>query len=200
MWIHSTRKIAALGDVFEVEASRRQSVPMNENTDIHRLQGNAFSPVNVYQSVLGSLNYICSATRPDICTAVNLLARYGQSPKMGHFRLARKCVRYLCQSLQWQLCFRRPTHLPPFKLVVYTDAYFERRSPDGKSTHGYVIYLNSHLLKYETKKLRRVTRSTCDAETLGLLEAVRATKGLLLILEECGVPVPDVQFYHDLTS
>ena len=60
-----------------------------------------------------------------------------------------------------------------------------------------MIFLNTHLIKYKTKKLKRVTLSTCSAETLALLASIRATKGLLLLLEEAGVIINKIQFYCD---
>ena len=57
--------------------------------------------------------------------------------------------------------------------------------------------VNTHLIKWKTKSHKHIVRSTCIAELLGLLEAVRAVKGLLLIYEEVKFDIKSITFYCD---
>ena len=49
----------------------------------------------LYQSVIGTVNYITCCTRPDIAFAVNLLARRLQSPTHADLRRAKRILVYL---------------------------------------------------------------------------------------------------------
>ena len=189
-------KIRQLSDVLEVTNGHQcQKLPMNENVDMDNTQSKEFHPVHFYQSVIGSLNFIANSSRPDISTAVNWLSRYQKNPRVSHFRLARKCTRYLCQTQDFVMYY--PTEdTSGVYITVWTDSNFVR-TKDGKSTYGYIIKLNSHLVAYKTKKIHRVTRSTCVAEIFGLLEATRATNGIINTLTELKVPISGVQFWCD---
>ncbi|XP_074283854.1 secreted RxLR effector protein 161-like [Silene latifolia] len=46
-----------------------------------------------YASVVGSLNYVQTCTRPDISFAVGMLGRYQSNPGMDHWKAAKKVLR-----------------------------------------------------------------------------------------------------------
>ena len=48
-----------------------------------------------YASVVGSLMYAQTCTRPDISFAVGMLGRYQSNPGMDHWKAAKKVLRYL---------------------------------------------------------------------------------------------------------
>jgi len=48
-----------------------------------------------YQSLVGSLNWLAHATRPDLSTVVSLLAQHQSSPFIGHLDAAFYVVNYL---------------------------------------------------------------------------------------------------------
>ena len=47
-----------------------------------------------YQRLVGKLMYLSCGTRPDIVFVVGQLSRHNTNPKKGHFRAAKKVVRY----------------------------------------------------------------------------------------------------------
>jgi len=51
-----------------------------------------------YQSIVGSLNWLAHTTRPDISTAVSLLAQHQSQPSPGHLDAALYVVRYLAST------------------------------------------------------------------------------------------------------
>jgi len=51
-----------------------------------------------YQSLIGSLNWLSTTTRPDISTAVSLLAQHQSTPSSGHMDAALHVVRYLANT------------------------------------------------------------------------------------------------------
>ena len=190
------KKILSLAATIEVDQSEtRQTLPMNENADLN-VKAKPFHPVTLFQSLLGSLNYITGNTRPDCAVAVNLLSRFQASPTIAHYRLAKKIAKYLFQTADLGIKFDRQDAGTANRLKIYTDSNFVRTG-DGHSTAGYCIFFNNHLLKYKSKKIKRATNSTCLAETLALLLACTDAKGILLIFEELGVPIQEVRFLCD---
>lgn len=51
-----------------------------------------------YQSLVGSFNWLGHTTRPDISTAVSLLAQHQSHPSPGHMELARYVAQYLVHT------------------------------------------------------------------------------------------------------
>ena len=49
---------------------------------------------NTYASLIGSLQYLATATRPDIAYAVNRLASYTANPTLTHYSAAKRVLRY----------------------------------------------------------------------------------------------------------
>ena len=73
------------------------------------------------------------------------------------------------------------------KLVVYCDASYANLKGDA-SQSGYVIFLvdgsgNANVLKWQSKKISRVVKSTLAAETLALLDAAETGYYLKRLIE-----------------
>ena len=60
-----------------------------------------------------------------------------------------------------------------------------------------MTYFNGNVIRYKTKKFQRVLRSTSAAETIGLLQASRDVKGILLLLQELQLPATNICFRAD---
>ena len=50
---------------------------------------------NLYQHIIGSLNWLAISTQPDISTITNLLAKYMSNPSVGHIHAAKHVIKYL---------------------------------------------------------------------------------------------------------
>ena len=48
-----------------------------------------------YRSIIGSLTYLTSATRPDIACSVNYLVQFLEKPQVRHWNLLKRVLRYL---------------------------------------------------------------------------------------------------------
>lgn len=57
-----------------------------------------------YREVLGCLLYLVTRTRPDIATAVYLLAKYQSDPSPQHFKMRKYVLQYLTKTVQYGLC------------------------------------------------------------------------------------------------
>jgi hypothetical protein len=69
-----------------------------------------------YQSLVGSLNWLARTTRPDLSTAVSLLAQHQSMPSPGHYEAALYVSKYLATTRNLGIYFSstRPNQLESF--------------------------------------------------------------------------------------
>ncbi|XP_042039573.1 secreted RxLR effector protein 161-like [Salvia splendens] len=91
-----------------------------------------------YASVVGSLNYVQTCTRPDITFAVGMLGRYQSNPGMDHWKAAKKVLRYLQGTKEHMLTYRRSDHL---EVIRYSDSDYAGCVDSRKSMFGYLFLL-----------------------------------------------------------
>ena len=188
-------KIEQLAQVFEISSSNSQTTPMVANIDLFETSSKLFTPVRLFQRLMGSLNWIAQWVRPDIQTAVHKLSQFQQCPRVSHFRLAKKIVRYLLNTKKFGLQFTK-LDVKNLDITVYVDSGFNRIG-DCKSTYGYCIYLGPNLYKSQTKRFKTVLTSTALAETHAFLAAIRELQSLTNILTELRIKINSVIFFCD---
>ena len=91
-----------------------------------------------YASIVGSLMYAQTCTRPDISFAVGMLGRYQSNPVLDHWKAVKKVLRYLQKTKNHMLTYKRPVHL---EVIGYIDSDFADCIDTRKSTFGYVYFL-----------------------------------------------------------
>ena len=91
-----------------------------------------------YASVVGSLMYLQTCTRPDISFAVGMLGRYQSNPGIDHWKAAKKVMRYLQGTKDYMLTFRRSDQL---EVIGYLYSDFAGCVDSRKSTFGYLFLL-----------------------------------------------------------
>ncbi|KAK2975526.1 hypothetical protein RJ640_000976 [Escallonia rubra] len=64
-----------------------------------------------YASAVGSLKYAQVCTRPDIVYVVGMLRRYQINPGMGHWKAAKKVMRYLQDTKDFMFTYRKSDNL-----------------------------------------------------------------------------------------
>ncbi|KAL0553746.1 hypothetical protein IC582_007650 [Cucumis melo] len=86
-----------------------------------------------YASIVGSLLYAQTCTRPDISFVVGMLGRYQSNPGMDHWKAAKKVLRYLQGTKDYMLTYKRSDHL---EVIEYSDSNFTDCVDIRKSTFG----------------------------------------------------------------
>ena len=193
--LHCKKKILELANVFEIDAHPTSTpTPMRSSADIFDTSSAFFKPVRLYQSLIGSLNWIGSHCRPDILTAINKLGMFQANPRVAHFRMAKRVLSYLVQTQNYGIKLEKIT--APIQITAYVDSNLERKN-DGLSTYGFVIFINGYLLKAKSKRFVRPTTVTCLAETWALLEVIPEINHTLKLLEELKQDVKSVKVFCD---
>ena len=89
---------------------------------------------SLYQSVVGSLMYLVTCTRPDIAYAVGMLARFSSKPNRSHWVAAERVLRYLKVTMNIELFYSGGSGI-----LGYSDADRAGDVDDRKSTSSYMF-------------------------------------------------------------
>lgn len=129
-----------------------------------------------YRELVGALNYLATATRPDISFAVSYLGQFNN-----------------CHGLSYgEGC-------GPVRGFV--DADWGSNVEDRRSFSGYVFLMNGLPISWNAKKQRTVALSTTEAEYMALSEAAKECVYLRRLLREIGVKeLTDISLFCDNNS
>lgn len=82
-----------------------------------------------YRSLIGSLMYLATSTRPDIIHAVSLLSQFNEDPGPCHWKAAKRVLRYLKGTKDLKLIFKKEEK----KLEGYAGANWGNDADDRRS-------------------------------------------------------------------
>ncbi|XP_047256177.1 secreted RxLR effector protein 161-like [Capsicum annuum] len=99
--------------------------------------------------MVGSLMYAQICTRPDISFAVGMLGRYQSNPGMDHWKAAKKVLRYLQETKDHMLTYRRSDNLDA---IGYLDSNYADCVDTRKSTFGYLFLLGGGSISWKSAK------------------------------------------------
>ena len=126
-----------------------------------------------YWEVISSLTHCMQGTRPDIAFAVSLLSRALVNPSKTHVQHVKHILRYLRGTTKHGITYKSNAK-EQFDLHAYTDADFAKGAlPDSKSTLGYVFFLASGPISWQSKRQSMVAISTTEAEYIGQANTVK---------------------------
>ena len=139
------------------------------------------------KSKIGQLAWVAGQTRPDISYDVcQLSVKDGASSDQMNVKKINKIIKRLKHN-NVHINFPK-MNLSKTKLICFTDASFGNL-PDGASQGGYIVFLVAENgkcapLTWQSRKLRRVVKSTLSAETMALMEGVECSILLRAIFRE----------------
>jgi len=145
---------------------------------------------NDYASLLGSLQYLAIATRPDIAYAVNRLAAYTANPSLQHYTAAKRLLRYVKGTKNYGITYQKDAtrHVGPSDSNIFygfSDAAFAN-ADDRRSVSGYVFLANGGAITWGSKKQTAIALSSTEAEYVALSEASREAMWLRYLYGELG--------------
>ncbi|KAM1705942.1 hypothetical protein ACFX2K_028155 [Malus domestica] len=121
-----------------------------------------------YASAVGSLMYAQVCTRPDIGFAVGMLGRYQSNPGLGHWKAAKKVMRYLQGTKEYRLTYKHSNFL---EVVGYSDSDFISCVDSRMSTSGYIYLFARGAVSWRNAKKTLVASSTIEVEYIVVFEA-----------------------------
>jgi hypothetical protein len=130
-----------------------------------------------YRNIVGSLIYISTLARPDICYATNKTAQYMSDPGEAHWKALIQILVYLRTFPDFVIRYSSVCDQPNI-LIAYTDADLGGCYDTGKSTGGYCHVLNEGLIAWGSKRQTIVATSTAEAEYMCLSRCTAVTLSL----------------------
>jgi hypothetical protein len=121
--------------------SRPVATPMAMKLHKRKPTEEACNPT-IYQSMIGSLMYAMTATRPDIAYGIGVLSRYNHDLSNEHMVALNRVFQYLDSMIYWRLRFGGALGGAldgEGALISYVDLGYAGCPDDYKSTSGLVI-------------------------------------------------------------
>ena len=119
-----------------------------------------FGNVKLYRRMVGKLNYL-TITRPYICFDVDQVSQHMQAPKVHHWNMVERTMRYLREATGqgvWMGCNKST------QTVGYYDEDWTGDRVDIRSTTGYYTFIGGNLVTWKSKKQKVISCSSAEAE------------------------------------
>lgn len=142
-----------------------------------------------YRSIIGSLQYLSVATRPDITQAVSKLSRYLQNPGIKMWKAALRVLQYLKGTIHYGITYTKQgkQSIVPYVdngMKPMCDADLAGDIDTRRSTTGYVVLMSGGAISWGSKLQTVVAHSTTEAEYLAVDYLVREVIWLKRLLGE----------------
>jgi len=122
---------------FGMTDAKSVRLPIGVGAQLERTRGPLTGEdPTLYQELVGCLNYLATATRPDIAFANEWLSRFVSAPMVAHLAAAKVVLRYLAGTKAKGLLYQQDG-----ALVGYSDADFAADKDTRRSTSGNVFLL-----------------------------------------------------------
>ncbi|XP_072073958.1 secreted RxLR effector protein 161-like [Arachis hypogaea] len=126
-----------------------------------------------YASVVESMMYAQTCTRPDISFAAGMLGRYQSNSGLDHWKAVKKVLRYLQGTEEHILTYRRSDN---FEVIGYSDLNFVDCIDTRKSTVGFLYLLARGAISWKSENRSVIATSTIEAEFMACFEAMVQAK------------------------
>jgi len=167
--ISSTRYIESILRKEGYEHCNSVSTPLDPNVQlVPNPNGEIGNRSNSFARLLGELQYVANATRPDISYAVNRLASYTANPSLQHTTALKRVLRYLSGTRSLGIVYKVDVEYPNF--IGYTDASYAN-ADERKSILGYVFIASGGAITWSSKKQMTKALSSMEAEYVAMSEA-----------------------------
>ena len=143
-----------------------------------------------YRELVGSLNYIAVATRPDISFAVGHLASVLDCYRLEHWAAGLRVLRYLKGTRLLRLTLGGTTTA---ELSGFADSDYANCQDTSWSIGGYCFSLGSGMVSWRSKKQDHAGDSSCYAEYIALHSASQEAIFLRDLLQELKFLIPDAE-------
>lgn len=140
VWIGQPTYVEKVLSKFGMDNARPVDTPVDPNSKlIKATDASELYNQPEYQSAVGILLYLSSATRPDITFAVNNVAKFSEKPTKEHWSAVKRIFRYLKGTVNYGVQYSRDARE---ECVGFCDADWAGDTNDRMSVSGYLFQLN----------------------------------------------------------
>ena len=167
LMIHQQRYITEILERFGMENCNPLNIPIEVSSTLKKATDDAtLCDQKLYQSIIGSLMYAATATRPDIAYATHLLGQFSSKPTETHLLAAKRVLRYRKETIRHGLTYKYDICEIPLR--IYSDSSFASNLTNRHSYTGLVIQTFGHTTLWRSMKQKTVSDSTTFAEYVAL--------------------------------
>ena len=174
----------SLKERADAEADRQQQ--QHEKADVDESAHPQLTLAN-FSSVVGSLNYAATCTRPDLSYSVGMLSREMAKPDSLSLQKVERVMRYVRGAIQEGLTYSGKG-ADPFSLVAYSDSDFAGDYSSARSTTGNVVFFAGAAVVWQSKRQATVANSSSEAEYTAAGECAKLIMGCRNFLAEVYLP------------
>lgn len=139
--------------------------------------------VTIYRMLVGSLQYL-NFTRPDISFSVNTVCQSMQQPKLRHFQMVKRILRYLKVTINVGHHILAKSDL---SLSGYSNSDWAGCKQTRRSTTGFCTKLGVSSVSWSAKKQTTVARSNTEAEYPVMATTTAEILWLTYLLKDLGI-------------
>ena len=168
-----------------IEHANPVGMPLDPNIMLEpNSDGSQGDRSNSYARLIGELQFITNATRPDIVHAISKLSSYMANLMLQHVSALKRVLRYLSGTKTHRITYNDVLDHPN-QFFGFTDATFAN-ADEHKSTTGYVFKMAGGTVTWYSKKQSITALLLMKAEYIALLEAAQEAHWLRTLFKELG--------------
>lgn len=172
-----------LEHLFRLEKNMNYPISKTEARKSHLANKSPKQLEESYRSLVGSLNHISTATRPDIAYSVSVLSKYLNNPTIRHVFAALRVVRYLYSTMNLVLRYE-PRPPKQFDVTAFSDSDWAADSDERISHTGVVITANGTPVHWVSAVQHITTLSSAEAEIVALKQCAKDVLWIRHIIHE----------------
>jgi hypothetical protein len=136
-------------------------------------KGDVLNTTFPYRSLIGSLLFLASRTRPDILFSVILLSQYNNEHTDFHVKLLLQVLNYVITTKHYRICLSK---CKGNELTAYCDASYASDRDTRRSFSGYIVYVGGVPVSWHCTKQKSVTLSTMESEFVALVHCMKEVR------------------------
>ncbi|MBW0489360.1 hypothetical protein O181_029075 [Austropuccinia psidii MF-1] len=164
-------RLQYLLNLYGISDCKETSTPLVRNEHLGPATGKeieSFKLLKVnFRSAFGSINYLSSATRPNLAHTVGSLLQYLEHPGIQEWKSFLHILQYLKGSQELSLLYPRNGKEG---IIAYSDADWGNCKATGRSISSYLASFEGGLVIWKTRKHQSVSTSTAKSEYKSLCD------------------------------
>ena len=170
IWIGQPTYTSTILEKFGMKEAKPIATPVNTDSKLVKAtEKDELVDKYLYQSAVGSLQYLSTMTRPDITYAVSNVAKFCSNPTKEHWTSVKRIMRYLKGTQNYGLLYKKVNS----NTVGFSDSDWAGDIDDQKSTSGYIFQVGGTAISWRSRKQSCVALSTAEAEYIALSHAAQ---------------------------
>ena len=183
--------------VAEMNITSSVATPMRSEANVSDSDGKELTKrmAKIFRTNVARSLYMATKFRPDILFAVNTLTRRVQNPTVDDWNQLIHLGKYLFGTKDFGVTLSSGV----FKIDAYIDASYACHS-DSKSHTGLALFMDGACLAAKSVKQKIVTKSSTEAELIGLSDMLNLVTYAADLMKELGIQVETPTVYQDNKS